>query len=119
MITKEACRWRGTSLFDVVVNLNLKGPFRLTALVGERMVAAGRGSIIHVSTTGSIRTSPSIASYAAAEAGRNSLTDSLALALGAAAGRQAQRDRRRDALPASDAYSYTTGATLRVDGGIP
>ena len=40
-------------LFDAVVNLNLKGPFRLSALVGERMVAAGgRGSIINVSTPG-------------------------------------------------------------------
>src|ERR1700752_4091084 len=40
-------------LFDSVINLNLKGPFRLSALVGERMVAAGRGSIINVSSTGS------------------------------------------------------------------
>ena len=31
-------------MFDAVVNLNLKGPFRLSALIGERMVAAGRGS---------------------------------------------------------------------------
>src|ERR1700712_4804538 len=30
-------------LFDAVVNLNFKGPFRLSALIGERMVAAGRG----------------------------------------------------------------------------
>src|SRR6202008_841890 len=42
-------------LFDAVINLNLKGPFRLSALVGERMVAAGRGSIINVSSTGSLR----------------------------------------------------------------
>ncbi|EUA24367.1 short chain dehydrogenase family protein [Mycobacterium xenopi 3993] len=42
-------------LFDAVVNLNLKGPFRLSALVGERMVAAGRGSIVNVSTAGSLR----------------------------------------------------------------
>src|ERR1700724_283515 len=41
-------------LFDAVINLNLKGPFRLAALVGERMVAAGRGSIINVSSTGSL-----------------------------------------------------------------
>ncbi|WP_242417912.1 SDR family NAD(P)-dependent oxidoreductase, partial [Frankia sp. CpI1-P] len=40
-------------LFDAVVNLNLKGPFRLSVLVGERMVAAGRGSIVNVSSTGS------------------------------------------------------------------
>jgi len=30
-------------LFDAVVNLNLKGPFRLSALVGERMIAAAAG----------------------------------------------------------------------------
>jgi NAD(P)-dependent dehydrogenase (short-subunit alcohol dehydrogenase family) len=37
-------------LFDAVLNLNLKGPFRLSALLGERMVADGRGVIINVST---------------------------------------------------------------------
>ena len=42
-------------LFDAVVNLNLKGPFRLSALVGERMVADGGGSIINVSSSGSRR----------------------------------------------------------------
>ncbi len=42
-------------LFDAVVNLNLKGPFRLSTLVGERMVADGGGSIINVSSTGSLR----------------------------------------------------------------
>src|ERR1700720_546691 len=47
-------------LFDAVVNLNLKGPFRLSALVGERMVAAGRASIINVSTAGSLRPAPDI-----------------------------------------------------------
>ena len=39
-------------LFDSVVNLNLKGPFRLSTLVGERMVADGGGSIINVSSSG-------------------------------------------------------------------
>src|SRR4051794_38046334 len=39
-------------LFDSVVNLNLKGPFRLSALVGERMVGDGGGSIINVSSSG-------------------------------------------------------------------
>ncbi|PRC48302.1 short-chain dehydrogenase, partial [Mycobacterium sp. ITM-2017-0098] len=42
-------------LFDSVVNVNLKGPFRLSVLVGERMVAAGGGSIVNVSTHGSLR----------------------------------------------------------------
>jgi NAD(P)-dependent dehydrogenase (short-subunit alcohol dehydrogenase family) len=75
-------------LFDAVLNLNLnlKGPFRLSALVGERMVAAGRGSIINVSSTGSIRPQPTIVPYAAAKAGLNAMTEGLALADGPAVG---------------------------------
>src|SRR5690349_9778970 len=67
-------------LFDAVFNLNLKGPFRLSALVGERMVAAGRGSIINVSTHGSLRPHPSFVPYAASKAGLNAMTEALALA---------------------------------------
>jgi NAD(P)-dependent dehydrogenase (short-subunit alcohol dehydrogenase family) len=140
-------------LFDAVVNLNLKGPFRLSALVGERMVAAGRGSIINVSSTGSIRSSEWIIPYAAAKAGLNSLTDGFAQTLGphvrvntlmsgpfftdvskawdldAVAENSKAHALQRTGDPAeivgaalylaSDASSYTTGATLRVDGGIP
>ncbi|MDT5348922.1 MAG: hypothetical protein QOH91_2209 [Mycobacterium sp.] len=69
-------------LFDAVINLNLKGPFRLAALVGERMVAAGRGSIINVSSTGSLRPDGSINPYAAAKAGLNAMTEGLARAFG-------------------------------------
>lgn len=69
-------------MFDAVVNLNLKGPFRLSALVGERMVAAGRGSIINVSTHGSVRPHPSFIPYAASKAGLNVMTEALAQAFG-------------------------------------
>jgi NAD(P)-dependent dehydrogenase (short-subunit alcohol dehydrogenase family) len=69
-------------LFDAVVNLNLKGPFRLSALTGERMVAAGRGSIINVSTHGSLRPHPSFIPYAVAKAGLNAMTEALAQAFG-------------------------------------
>ncbi|RAV01516.1 SDR family NAD(P)-dependent oxidoreductase [Mycolicibacter senuensis] len=71
-------------MFDAVVNLNLKGPFRLSALVGERMLAAGRGSIINVSTHGSLRPHPSFIPYAAAKAGLNVMTEALAQAYGPA-----------------------------------
>lgn len=71
-------------LFDAVVNLNLKGPFRLSALVGERMVAAGRGSIINVSTAGSLRPTPDIIPYAASKAGLNAMTEALAKGFGPA-----------------------------------
>ena len=62
-------------LFDAVVNLNLKGPFRLSALVGERMVADGGGSIINVSSSGSRRPRPEQLPYSAAKAGLNALTE--------------------------------------------
>ena len=69
-------------MFDAVVNLNLKGPFRLSALVGERMVAAGGGVIINVSTHGSLRPHPSFIPYAASKAGLNAMTEGLAMAFG-------------------------------------
>ncbi|MGY4866684.1 SDR family NAD(P)-dependent oxidoreductase [Mycolicibacterium elephantis] len=69
-------------LFDAVLNVNLKGPFRLAALVGQRMVREGRGSIINVSSTASIRPRPDVVPYAAAKAGLNAMTEALALAYG-------------------------------------
>jgi NAD(P)-dependent dehydrogenase (short-subunit alcohol dehydrogenase family) len=69
-------------LFDKVLGVNLKGPFRLAALVGERMVAAGGGSIINVSSTGSVRPTRDIVPYATAKAGVNAMTIGLAHAFG-------------------------------------
>ena len=69
-------------LFDTVINLNLKGPFRISALAGERMVADGGGVIINVSTHGSLRPHPSYLPYAAAKAGLNTMTEGLAIAYG-------------------------------------
>ena len=69
-------------LFDKVIAVNLKGPFRLAALVGERMVEAGRGSIINISSTGAARPTRDIVPYAAAKAGVNAMTIGLAHAFG-------------------------------------
>jgi NAD(P)-dependent dehydrogenase (short-subunit alcohol dehydrogenase family) len=71
-------------LFDKVIAVNLKGPFRLAALVGTRMKAAGRGCIINVTSTGAIRPTPDIAPYAAAKAGLNVVTRAHALEFGPA-----------------------------------
>jgi NAD(P)-dependent dehydrogenase (short-subunit alcohol dehydrogenase family) len=70
------------ALFDKVMGVNLKGPFRLAALVGERMLAAGGGSIINVSSTGAVRPTRDIVPYAAAKAGVNAMTIGLAHAFG-------------------------------------
>ena len=68
-------------LWDKVQAVNLKGPFRLSAVVGERMKAAGKGSIINVSSTSSVSPSPLEVPYAAAKAAINSLTVGLARTL--------------------------------------
>ena len=70
-------------LYDKVLDVNLKGPFRLSALVGTRMVASGRGgSIINVSSIGAVRPAAHIIPYAAAKAGLNAMTQGFARAFG-------------------------------------
>jgi NAD(P)-dependent dehydrogenase (short-subunit alcohol dehydrogenase family) len=69
-------------LWDKVISVNLKGPFRLSALIGERMAAGDGGSIVNVSSTGSVRPTGDIVPYAAAKAGINAMTVGLADALG-------------------------------------
>lgn len=61
-------------LFDKIISVNLKGPFRLSALFGSRMAAGEGGAIINISSTASIRPNPETAPYAAAKAGLNTLT---------------------------------------------
>ena len=65
-------------LFDKVVSLNFKGPFRLSALIGRRMAAGDGGSIINVSSYGSLRPEPEFAPYAGAKAALNTLARSHA-----------------------------------------
>jgi NAD(P)-dependent dehydrogenase (short-subunit alcohol dehydrogenase family) len=140
-------------LYDSVLDVNLKGPFRLCALIGQRMVEAGGGSIVNISSTGAIRPRKHIITYAAAKAGLNAMTEAFADAYGPtvrvncilpgpfltdiskawdmeAFNRRAESDiaMRRGGQPdeivaaalylASDHAGFTTGALLRVDGGM-
>src|ERR1700690_583441 len=43
------------ALFDKVIDFNCKGPFRLSVLVGERMMARAGGSIINLSSSASFK----------------------------------------------------------------
>jgi NAD(P)-dependent dehydrogenase (short-subunit alcohol dehydrogenase family) len=139
-------------LYDKVMDVNLKGPFRLSALVGTRMSAGDGGSITFVSSVASQRPSSAELVYGAAKAGINNLTVGLAGTLGPkvrvncivpgpfltdiskAWDLESFRQRATTAFAlgrggepheiigaalyfASDASSYTTGATLNVDGG--
>lgn len=68
-------------LFDKVVAVNLKGPFRLSAKIGQRMQAGEGGCIINISSTASVSPSPNAEPYGAAKAGLNAITRSFAAAL--------------------------------------
>jgi NAD(P)-dependent dehydrogenase (short-subunit alcohol dehydrogenase family) len=68
--------------FDKVMGVNLKGPFRLSAVVGTRMAQGNGGSIILVSSIASQRPSAAELVYGAAKAGINNLAYGLARTLG-------------------------------------
>ena len=70
------------ALWDKVQDVNLKGPFRLTAAIGTRMAAGEGGSIINVSSTAATLPSPNELPYSAAKAGVNALTRGFAKAFG-------------------------------------
>lgn len=71
-------------LYDKVLGVNLKGPFRLSALIGTHMTtprddgSVRGGSIINVSSIASTRPSPNEVVYGAAKAAVNNLTMGLA-----------------------------------------
>ena len=140
-------------LWDKVLGVNLKGPFRLSALIGTRMAADGGGSIINISSVAAVRPGASELPYSAAKAGLNALTIGLARAFGPtvrantimagpfltdiskAWDLEAFAEQARQQIPlrrggqpeeivgaalylAGEAASFTTGATLTVDGGV-
>ena len=69
-------------LFDKTVAVNFKGPFRLSALIGERMVQAGSGAIINVSSMAAARPSRVYPVYSGAKAALNIMTQCHALEYG-------------------------------------
>jgi len=137
-------------LFDKVIGVNFKGPFRLSSLIGPRMVAGEGGSIINVSSSGAFMPQPRFGPYSGAKAALNALTTVFALEYAptvrvntisagpfltdiAEAWTPESRERTRSAIGhpgqpseivttalylASPATSYTTGALIRVDGGL-
>ncbi|MEH3034931.1 MAG: glucose 1-dehydrogenase [Sphingomonas adhaesiva] len=65
-------------LFDSVVSLNFKGPFRLASAVAHRMAQGDGGAIIFTSSTAALEPSPMVVPYAGAKAALLALTTSLA-----------------------------------------
>ena len=65
-------------LYDKVHAVNARGPFRLAALIGTRMAEGDGGSIINVSTAGTLRPDATDLPYAMAKAALNAMTLALA-----------------------------------------
>ncbi len=140
-------------LFDKVMAVNYRGPFRLTALFGERMANDGAGSIINVSSIAAVQPGAGEVPYAGAKAALNNMTLAFARAYAPAVRvncimpgmiqtdiadawdpalladgfkrivplqRIGQVDEFIGAALyfASNASAYTTGAILKVDGGL-
>ena len=69
------------SLFDSVLNLNFKGPFRLASQVAYRMASddfgGDGGCILNISSTGALMALPGVVPYGAAKAALNAMSVSL------------------------------------------
>jgi NAD(P)-dependent dehydrogenase (short-subunit alcohol dehydrogenase family) len=139
------------ALFDSVVGLNFKGPFRLASQVAKRMYDGDGGSIINVTSSGSLMPLPGVIPYGSAKAALNAMTRSLAAEYGpkvrvntlspgpfltdiSKAWAPEAREHSNNALGrpgrpeeivpaalflASPAGTFTNGAIVRVDGGLP
>ena len=138
------------ALFDSVIGLNFKGPFRLASQVARRMSEGDGGVIINVSSSGALMPLPHVIPYGSAKAALNAMTRSLATEYGPkvrvntlspgpfltdiadawteearrttpnAVGRPGRPEEIVSAalFLASPASSFTTGAIVRVDGGL-
>lgn len=65
-------------LFDSVVNLNFKGPFRLASQIAKRMYDGDGGCIINVTSSGSMMPLPQVVPYGSSKAALNAMSRSLA-----------------------------------------
>ena len=68
------------ALYDKVMDVNLKGAFRLAVTIGERMAAGEGGSIINVSSGAAVRPTPGEAVYGLAKAALHNMVIMLAQA---------------------------------------
>lgn len=66
------------NLFDSVMNLNFKGPFRLASQVAHRMAQGDGGVILNISSIAALSAMPQVVPYSGAKAALNAMSVSLA-----------------------------------------
>jgi NAD(P)-dependent dehydrogenase (short-subunit alcohol dehydrogenase family) len=69
-------------LYDKVIAVNLKGPFRLATLVAARMQRGDGGAQIHISSCGAVMPSAPELPYSNAKAGLHNLSTGIARSFG-------------------------------------
>jgi NAD(P)-dependent dehydrogenase (short-subunit alcohol dehydrogenase family) len=69
-------------VWEKILEVNLRGPLRLCQRVAPLMTAAGRGSIINMSSVAAVDPFPLLGAYSISKAGLDSLTKVLARELG-------------------------------------
>jgi NAD(P)-dependent dehydrogenase (short-subunit alcohol dehydrogenase family) len=69
-------------LWDKVMDVNLRGPFFLTAAIAKQMMQRGGGSIVNISTTSALMAQPEIGTYCISKAALNMMTRIFARELG-------------------------------------
>ena len=70
------------ALWDKIMDVNLKGPFFLSAAIGKQMAERGGGAIVNISTTSALMAQPGIGVYCVSKAGLNMVTRCFARELG-------------------------------------
>lgn len=65
-------------LFDKVMDLNFKGPFRLASLIAKKMFDGDGGAIINISSSGALHPLPEVVPYSGAKSALNAMTVSFA-----------------------------------------
>ena len=68
--------------WDRLMNIDLRGVFLCSKYVAPYMIKGGGGSIINISSNHAVATLPDTEMYAAAKAGVNGMTRSMAISLG-------------------------------------
>jgi len=101
----------GEDLYDKVHAVNARGPFRLSVRIGERMAQGAGGSIINVSSVGSLRPTVTDLPYAMAKASLNALTLGLA-------GAWAPKVRVNAVLPSASETDLTSAWSQEVKARI-